>query len=181
MKKVINQTAKILTILLALAFANPIKAADQSDDALRSELRSLGSALLSSLPKGSHLLATCGPSEGRGYYLSPRQEGWVDDPISAGRTIFVASADGKPNIFFQDARGGFVNAADDGAIITFSFIDADNLSFGMIETYPSTGVTQTYGVTPTETGERLMLWTATKVHVSKADITKVSAYVSKCV
>ena len=98
-----------------------------------------------------------------------------------GRYLWHLQMESQIYIYFRDARGGFVNAADDGAIITFSFIDADNLSFGMIETYPSTGVTQTYGATTTETGERLMLWTATKVHVSKADITKVSAYVSKCV
>lgn len=145
------------------------------------ELSAIGRAVLSSLPKGSYLLATCGPSEGKGYYLSPRNDGWVDESITAGRMIFVASPEGTPNILFQDARGGFINAVEDGASISFSFLNPEKHSFGVIETYPKTGVTETFAISLDAEGKRVMLWTSVKAHVSVADITKVTAYRSNCI
>ena len=165
-------------VIGALVGAPPLNAEPTQD--LQKELKALGSAVQSSLPKDSHLLATCGPSEGRAYYLSPKHEGWADDPISIGRTIFTSSGEGDPNILFQDARGGFVNAREDGAVLVFSFLDAEKLEFGIIETYPKTGVTQTYVLSADKNGDKYMLWTTAKAHVSVADITKVSVHVSRC-
>ena len=144
------------------------------------ELRTLGETVVASLPKGSRLLAACGPSQGVGYYLTPQGTGWVDDPISKGRIVVVASPEGVPNIFFKDATGSVINARDDGAEITLSFIKPEKRSFGLIEHYSSTGVTQTYVFSPSSEGRLTMLWTAAKSHMSVADITKVSAYVSVC-
>jgi hypothetical protein len=151
--------------------------AETSED----DLQSIQNLAISTLPKGSRLLATCGASVGKGYYLSPKVVDWDDDQISKGRTIFVAGPDGEPNILFRDARGAFVNAIKDGAKITYSFLSPDENSFGIIETYPATGVTQTYAIANGPDGKRTMLSTAIKVRISIANITKVAAFTANCI
>lgn len=151
-----------------------------ADDLLEKELRAMNDAVLQTMPTGSRVLGVCGPSDGRGYYLSPDHTGWADDPISQGRIIMVSDPDGAPNILFHDARGDFVDATADGATVTFSFVNADKQSFGLIETYPKTGVTQTYVFSAGPSGERVLLWTAAKPHISVVGLTKVAAFVAKC-
>ena len=92
----------------------------------------------------------------------------------------MAGPDGKPKILFKDAFGEFINAAEDGANVSFSFIDEKKGSFGLIETYPATGVTQTYAITMDAEGNRTMLWTTVKANLPSANITKAAAFVSKC-
>ena len=93
------------------------------DQSLADELQKLSDGLQATLPKGTLLLATCGPAEGRAYYLNPKPKGWADDPISKGRTIFIAGPDGAPNILYRDASGSYTDATKDGAKISYSFID----------------------------------------------------------
>jgi hypothetical protein len=145
------------------------------------ELRTLGSAVIASQPKGTRLLAACGPSQGIGYYLTPREDGWTDDPITKGRIIIVASATGEPNVFFQDAKQRVVSAIEDGADISFSHILPEKRSFGIIERYKSTGVVQTYIFSSSPNGRARLLWTTAKPHVSIANITKVTAHVADCI
>ena len=151
-----------------------------AEQVVADDLQAISDQVRATLPNGSLLLATCGPSDGRGYYVEPKESGWQDDPISKGRTVFVVGPDGKPNVLFKDAFGAFVNAIKDGATVSFSFIDEENGSFGMIETYPNTGVTQTYAVVMDSEGNRTMLWTTVKANVSAVNITKVAAFVSRC-
>lgn len=155
-------------------------AAFGADNLLEQELRAMNDAVLQTMPTGTRVLAVCGPSEGRGYYLSPDHSGWEDDPISKGRVIIVAGPDGEPNVLFADARGDFVDATADGGSVTFSFMNDEKKSFGLIETYPKTGVTQTYVFSTSPSGERVLLWTAAKAHISTVGITKVAAFASKC-
>lgn len=153
---------------------------DATDQTVADDLQSLQDQMKATLPTGSLMLATCGPSNGQAYYLGPKETGWEDDPISKGRIVLIASPDGKPNILFKDASGTLVDAIKDGAKVSFSFINENKDSFGIIETYPSTGVTQTYAVTMDADGNRTMLWTMVKANISVANITKAAAFVSKC-
>ena len=144
------------------------------------ELRTLGQAVLANLPKQSVLLAVCGPSQGVGYYLTPNEDGWVDDPITMGRMVVVVTPDRSPNIYFKDASGEMINAKSDGAEIEFTFIDSKNESFGLIERYQKTGVTQTYVFSPSPGGRSIMLWTSAKAHSGRASITKAATYFAQC-
>ena len=171
--------AKFCT-LVSTIWLLPSCAMADTNQAVADDLQSLNDQVQATLPKGSLILATCGSSDGRAYYLEPKHTGWADDPISKGQIVFVAKADGEPNILFKDAFGGFVNAMKDGARVSFSFINEEKGSFGMIETYPKSGVTQTYAVTMDSEGNRTVLWTTVKANISAANITKVAAFVSKC-
>ncbi|WP_156318043.1 hypothetical protein [Porphyrobacter sp. AAP60] len=173
--------SRILGVLLATIYMviSPPTVA-QKTHVTEDELRALKSLAQSTLPEGSAILAVCGPSDGQGYYLWPRHEGWQNDPISAGRLVFVVAPDNQPNVLFLDARGEFISAKDDGGILSFSFLDPETGSFGIIETYPSTGVTSTYVVTVSPEGELYGLWTSLKSHISSANISKVTAHVTRC-
>lgn len=172
-------TARTTAILLLL-LAGFHSAAFGANDLLQQELMAMKNAVLETMPKGTRVLAICGPSDGRGYYVSPKHTGWTDDPISKGRIIIISGPDGVPNILFHDAKGDFVDATADGANVTFSFVNDDKQSSGLIETYPSTGVTQTYVFSDAPTGESVLLWTAAKAHISTVGMTKVAAFASKC-
>lgn len=172
-------TARITATLLLL-LAGYHSAAFGTDNLLQQELMAMKNIVLETMPKGSRVLAICGPSDGRGYYVSPKHTGWTDDPISEGRIVIISAPDGVPNILFQDAKGDFVDATADGANVTFSFVNENKQSFGLIETYPNTGVTQTYVFSEAPTGERVLLWTAAKAHISTIGLTKVAAFVAKC-
>lgn len=170
-----------LTCLTATLLSLSTNAKGQEAHPSDEELQGLKSLALSTMPESSEVLAVCGPSEGFAYYLWPQNEGWQEDPLRGGRLVFVVSSDKKPNILFLDSRGEFINSRSDGGEVYFSFIDAVTGSFGLIETYPQTGVTQTYIVTLAPDGELYGLWTSAKSHISRADISKVSAHVTKCV
>ena len=145
------------------------------------ELRSIQNLAQQSLPAGSTILATCGMSEGRAYYISPKVQDSADDRITDGRLVIFVDAKNEPNILFRDARGSFIDARKDGAIVVFSFLNEAKKAFGLIETYPTTGVTQTYVFSTGADSKKYLLWTTVKAHLNIADITKASAYKSVCI
>lgn len=158
-----------------------VQSAAVSQETPLDELRTIKSLAQKSLPEGSKILVTCGMSEGRGYYVSPIIEAAADDKITDGRLVIFIDQDSEPNILFRDSRGAFVNAKEDGAVMLFSFVNEQKNAFGLIETYPETGVTQTYVFSKGVDSKMYLLWTSAKAHMSIANITKVSSHRSICI
>ncbi|NCP14512.1 MAG: hypothetical protein GW858_10155 [Sphingomonadales bacterium] len=174
----LKHAAMALLATASLLIGGPV--ISQDTGATEDGLLALKSLAQNMVPEGSDILAVCGSSDGKGYYLWPRHDGWQSDPISGGRLVFFVTPENEPNILFLDALGEFINAREDGGILSFSFLDPKTGSFGIIETYPSTGVTSTYVVTVSPEGELFGLWTSLKSHVSQANISKVTAHVTRC-
>jgi hypothetical protein len=126
------------------------------------------------------VLAECGASTGRAYYLTPQDQGWVDDGITGGSLRFTADGSGNPNIIFTDATGLTIDAAADGAQLLFSRLDSDRAEFGVVAIYASTGVVETYNVYQLPGGHRRLLWTSNKPRTGPIGITKVAAYSAVC-
>ena len=87
------------------------------------ELQTLGEAALRSAPPGTKLLAVCGPSMGRSYYVATKAaapsvagEAWEEDGITNGRIIVLVTPDGKPKALFRGALGELNDAAEGGDV-----------------------------------------------------------------
>ena len=149
------------------------------------ELQTLGETATRSARPGTKLLAVCGPSMGRSYYVatnaaapSVAAETWEDDSITNGRVIVLVAPDGKPKILFRGALGELSDAAEEGAILSFAFSPRSNGDFGLIVTYPETGLTETYDVVHNRNSERLVLWTTNKPNMTY--FSKSGAFAARC-
>jgi hypothetical protein len=127
------------------------------------------------VPAGANVLATCGPSTGQAYYFDSKP-GWYPDKISIGEFIFTMDDKNHPNLIFRDARGKMIDAASDGAQLTFTRVAAPEFSILLL--YPQTGVTESYNLIVSGK-KRKLLWTSSKVHAGGI-ITKVGAYTADC-
>lgn len=149
------------------------------------ELQTLGEAALRSAPPGTKLLAVCGPSMGRSYYVATKAaapsvagEAWEEDGITNGRIIVLVTPDGKPKALFRGALGELNDAAEGGAKLYFAFSPRPNGDFGVIVTYPETGLTETYNVIQNRDSERLLLWTTNKPNMTY--FSKSGAFAARC-
>ncbi|MCZ4342469.1 hypothetical protein O4H52_12690 [Sphingomonadaceae bacterium G21617-S1] len=184
-----TQRATLFAISGALILAGcskqqPIKALiGDPEEIAPSELQAAGSLAMSAAQEGATLLAVCGPQKGIAYYVKPKSEGWTDDAITAGRYVFTVSKEGKPNVFFKDATGTFTNAESDGAAIQFIQKPNRDKEFGILLTYPSTGVTETYVISNDDQGHRIGMLTSTKPNVNfiMGIMSKVAAFTTHCV
>lgn len=139
-----------------------------------------GLLVCSGVAQAQQVLAECGASEGHAYYLTPRDQGWVDDPTTGGRVRFTMDGAGNPNIIFVDAGGRPIDAAADGGRLIFSRLDQAQREFGVVLIYPSTGVVETYNVYNVGNGRRRLLWTSNKPRIGSIGLTKVGAYTAEC-
>lgn len=130
--------------------------------------------------EAQEVLAECGASSGHAYFLTPQDEGWVDDRISGGTLRFTVDGAGNPNIIFIDATGQAIDAAADGGRLLFSRLEGSRGEFGIVLIYASTGVVETYNVYQLPDGRRRVLWTANKPRIGAIELTKVGAYMADC-
>jgi len=132
------------------------------------------------IPANAEIVADCGPSAGRSFYLTPQRDGWVDDGVSGGRILFDLRGPTDMNIIFRDATGSLVDTERDGGA-TFVVRHSEGFAeFTAVALYPATGVIETFAITDLGNGTRQLLWTSNKSRVGALGITKVSAFVSEC-
>jgi hypothetical protein len=96
-------------------------------------MRLLLAALLLALtaPSVADVLATCGASDGYGYYpetavVSKKDSGWQRDGISKGSFQLIMSGDDY-DIVFTDASGGTLSARADGGHVSATTESGGNL------------------------------------------------------
>ena len=135
-----------------------------------------GSLLVFTSPASAAILARCGTSSGQAFYEDAGT--WTPDKIGKGGFEFVVDDKGSPNVHFVDTTGGLVDAAADGAKVTFSFIHHELGEFGIVVIYEATGVVETYNVIKTSTKSKVLYWTANRSMASQ--FSKVSAMVAQC-
>lgn len=79
----------------------------------------------------AEIVATCGASEGRSYYIpgglvTAKDAGWADEKISKGSFQLLRSGD-EYDIVFTDSTGGTLSSKGDGATTTGFYDQAGNL------------------------------------------------------
>lgn len=134
-----------------------------------------GASLLVPGAAGAGILAECGSSNGSAYYNSEGK--WSEDGISQGGFVFTFD-DSGPNVLFRDAGGKFVDAKSDGGTITPTHATPERGEFGMVVSYPTTGVVETFNIVRMDDGKRQLLWTINRP--GKQKFSKVAAYVATC-
>lgn len=125
------------------------------------------------------IVAQCGPSLGKSFYLAEKDGGWSDDGISKGQFLFDVDVDGNWDIITKDAFGKNVSAVADGAVIVKVQGQVPFNTFLLISAYPGFGVAETYSVTTEPTGKRVLLWTTNKQNEAPAG-KKMAAFLSVC-
>jgi hypothetical protein len=126
----------------------------------------------------ARLLAVCGPSIGKAFYVHPEITGWTDDKITGGSFTFLIDEAGKPDIFIRDASKKKFSVRDDGSTLVAPFVDEKSDTFTFILIGNNGGVS-TYQLSIARNGSRILLWTDTK-NLSAGVISKVSAFTSQC-
>ena len=125
----------------------------------------------------AEVLATCGASAGKAYFVD--QGGtWRDDRISRGSFSITVDARGNPNVLFEDALGGVVDAAADGAATFLMHLSSNKRDFMLMVAYEKTGVAETFNVITGPDGTRQALWTTSRPHGSV--FPKVAAFRAVC-
>ena len=190
MKRIIRPLAGLALMLGSMGCSNkssppdPNKIPDLTTAEI-AELRTLGDTALKSASAGTKLLAACGASVGRSYYVvndaaaaSEPDEQWVDDGITVGRIILMEGPDGHPKAMFRDTTGELNDAVEDGASVGYALKPNENGDFGVIVFYPSTGLTEVYNVIRNRKGSRIALWTTTKPNMTY--FSKSGAFAARC-
>lgn len=127
----------------------------------------------------SKILAVCGASSGKAFYVEPRVTGWVDDAISGGSVTLMIGSDGQPDVIVRDAMESSQLASASGSVVA-PLIAEEIGSFIFVVLDREGNEVTTYQVSTDATGGRTLLWTDTKNHKTNANITKVAAYVASC-
>ena len=147
---------------------------------IQTKLLAAAAFLLVTETANAEIVADCGPSTGRSFFLTPQRDGWVDDGITGGRILFDLRGPTDMNIIFRDSTGVLVDVERDGGA-TFIVSHSEGFAdFTAVSVYPATGVTETFAVTNLGHGSRQLLWTSNKSRVGASGVTKVSAFVSEC-
>lgn len=118
---------------------------------------------LASPPAPPTILATCGASTGKGYFVLDGKGVWADDGITKGRLVFSVADDDKPNLSYYDTFSGTVDAVADGGRVFLTNLDETG-DFSMVVIYPATAVAETYSLIRLATGKRQLVWTTNKAH-----------------
>ncbi len=141
-------------------------------------LASLGMAFCAQAAAAG-IVAQCGPSVGKSFYLTEENGGWTDDRISKGQFLFDVDSDGNWDIISRDAFGKNVSAVADGAVVVKVQGAAPFKTFLLVSAYPGSGVAETYSVTTELTGKRVLLWTTNKQNDLPSG-KKMAAFLSVC-
>jgi hypothetical protein len=133
-------------------------------------------------PEGSTILALCGGSVGRGYFIGDGvgNREWIDDSINNGRLALVELSDGTLDMYFRGVDSILYSAIKEGGKVTYLYKKSESQEFGILVHYASTGVTETHNFMADEKLGRVNLWTINKNIEQGVPIRKVTALVSKC-
>jgi hypothetical protein len=168
-------------LIAALALAIPSSA---SADEL-SELYDLRAQLEGDFPNWK-VVAVCGASSGKSYFMQELQKGWQDDQISSGNLIFLIDDQGNPDVLFIDATQDVRSSALEGAKVVELFSRPDSSEHVWLVAYASTGTTETYSLSlggPI----KLVMWSQGRPSVqvgtepNRTIGAKMAAFVARCV
>jgi hypothetical protein len=129
------------------------------------------------MASGSAAVFVCGPSTGQSYFLDPHQ-GWQDDGMTGGSTVLLRLPDGGWDVVFRDATGLFISSRRDGGIVSQSYAGDGNATIGIIVSFPSTGVVQTYSFIRNAPGGATLMMAQNKP--TPSIFTRAGVYVSRC-
>ncbi|MCF4166326.1 hypothetical protein L2U69_11780 [Zavarzinia compransoris] len=119
------------------------------------------------------VLARCGASKGRGYFLkdnlsNPDGPMWADDGISSGKVVLIRLGD-EWDIQFDDTVGAY-GYRQDGATVAMLGQFGERLSIGAFRgTYAD--------IFTFDFAEKEVVWTSQKIGTF---VPKVAVYVAKC-
>lgn len=134
-------------------------------------------AILMASEAQAEVLATCGPSTGKSYWVE-KDARWADDKISTGSFIFTADVKGNGNVLTRDVRGGVTDAAADGGDVILTHVSPNRRDFVMVLVYVDAGVVETFNIITGPDGVRQALWTTNRPNGSTAP--KVAAFRAVC-
>lgn len=147
---------------------------------MRAPALAFASLLASVTATSAETIATCGESNGYGFYpraglavSDPEAGKWVDDGVSGGKISLVSLPDGKFDLMFADVTGGIYSTTAEGGRTFVAFRDATTISVLAIHRM---GAVETYTFIETADGPQV-LWTSNK---SLTPIPKVAAYQAAC-
>jgi hypothetical protein len=123
------------------------------------------------------VIATCGESNGKSYYLEPTKDGWLDDGIKGGLTSFIRFPDGKLDILFKDFVGTRF-ASQDGAAVIKVFDSSEFITVVVI--YAATNVVETYQLKLDRDGRGTLIWSNIKYRSGPMATTRGMLLVSNC-
>ena len=137
----------------------------------------VAAGMLMTNPLRAEVLAHCGPSYGKTFFVDHGNR-WTDDAISGGSMTFTIDAKGNGNILLGDATGGVTDVAADGGEIILFHLTPNRRDFLMAVVFVATGVVETFNVVTGTGGERQVLWTTSRPEGSI--MAKVAAFRSLC-
>lgn len=123
------------------------------------------------------VIAICGASKGKAFYLEPTKEGWVDDGISNGTITFLRNPSGDYDILVKSAGPAF-SARGDGAQVV-KVHGADESIITLIVIYPL-HVTEVYQLTLNANGRGTLIWSNLKNRSAPMGITRGAVFVAEC-
>lgn len=169
----------IATLLLATFLASNAQANEMQD------LTNLRTQIVEEF-EDWEVVAVCGVSSGKSYFLQEIQKGWQDDQISTGNLVFVKGSDGKPDVIFLDATQEAKSATLEGAGVYEVFARKETNEYVWIATYPSTGTTETYTLSLDPNSIKLVMWSQGRPSVQlnndpRAQVgAKIASFVARC-
>jgi len=132
------------------------------------------------------VVAVCGASSGKSYFMQELQKGWQDDQISSGNLIFLIDNQNNPDVLFIDATQGVRSATLEGAKVFEVFSRPASNEHIWLAAYASTGTTETYSLSlggPI----KLVMWSQGRPSVqvgtepNRKVGAKMAAFVARCV
>lgn len=132
------------------------------------------------------VVAVCGASSGKSYFMQELQKGWQDDQVSSGNLIFLKDADGDHDVLFIDATQDARSSILEGAKVFEIFSRPESEEYIWLAAYASTGTTETYSLSlggPI----KLVMWSQGRPSVQVGDDpnrkigAKMAAFVARCV
>jgi hypothetical protein len=128
---------------------------------------------------GAEVLAICGGSKGRAYFLDTVERGWVNDQIGQGRIILLRLPGGKLDILYRDASGRYSRPSEEGGDVQMTYAREASKEFGAVVVYPRTGVVESFNFLKDVPEGRVVLWTSNKAE-SAMGLRKAAVFIAKC-
>jgi hypothetical protein len=123
------------------------------------------------------VITVCGASAGYGYYLEPKQHGWVKDGMKDGAVTVLRNAKGDYDIIAKDAQTTFSARGDGARVVKVN--GSDDLRFTLVVVYPNP-VTEIYQFSLDQWGRGTLIWASVKNRVGPLAITKGTLFTATC-
>ena len=123
------------------------------------------------------VIAVCGASKGKAFYLEPTKEGWVDDGISNGTITFLRNPSGDFDVLVKSMGPAFSARGDGAQVVKVHGSDENVLTF--IVVYPL-HVTEVYQLTLNASGRGTLIWSNLKNRAAPMGVTRGAVFVAEC-